>query len=110
MNVTPFSGSTALIRYLRQSFPIFVCACVALLVSCAKSHSGGPAGMMMMQQAAPVRAVSAVAGDVPLTVSAVGTVEAISSVDVKSRVAGQILRVDFQEGQNVERGQLLFEI
>jgi multidrug efflux system membrane fusion protein len=65
---------------------------------------------MMMMQAAPVRAITAVAQDVPLNVAAVGTVEAISSVDVKSRVAGQILRVDFQEGQNVENGQLLFEI
>lgn len=66
--------------------------------------------MMMMMQAAPVRAVAAVSQDVPLDVSAVGTVEAITSVDVKSRVAGQVLRVDFQEGQNVEKGQLLFEI
>jgi multidrug efflux system membrane fusion protein len=66
--------------------------------------------MMMMMQAAPVRTVAALARDVPLDASAVGTVEAISSVDVKSRVAGQILRVDFQEGQNVEEGQLLFEI
>ncbi len=66
--------------------------------------------MMMMMQAAPVRAVPAVASDVPLDVSAVGNVEAIASVDVKSRVAGQVLRVDFQEGQNVEKGQLLFEI
>lgn len=65
---------------------------------------------MMMMQAAPVRAVAATAADVPLDVSAVGTVEAIRSVDVKSRIAGQILRVDFQEGQDVEQGQLLFEI
>jgi multidrug efflux system membrane fusion protein len=54
--------------------------------------------------------VPAVASDVPLQVSAVGNVEAIASVDVKSRVAGQVLRVDFQEGQNVEKGQILFEI
>jgi multidrug efflux system membrane fusion protein len=66
--------------------------------------------MMMMMQAAPARAVAAVSQDVPLDVAAVGTVEAITSVDVKSRVAGQVLRVDFQEGQNVEKGQLLFEI
>lgn len=63
-----------------------------------------------MMPAIPVRAVAAVSSDVPLTVSAVGNVEAITTVDVKSRVAGQILRVDFQEGQNVETGQLLFEI
>ena len=66
--------------------------------------------MLMMMQVVPVRAVPAVAADVPLDVSAVGNVEAITTVDVKSRVAGQVLRVDFQEGQNVQKGQLLFEI
>ncbi len=66
--------------------------------------------MAMMMQAVPVRAVPAVAKDVPMQISAVGNVEAIASVDVKSRVAGQILRVDFQEGQDVRQGQLLFEI
>jgi membrane fusion protein, multidrug efflux system len=65
---------------------------------------------LLMMQAAPVRAVPAVASDVPLDVSAVGNVEAIASVDVKSRVAGQVLRVDFEEGQYVRQGQLLFEI
>ncbi len=66
--------------------------------------------MAMMMQAVPVRTVQAVATDVPMQISAVGNVEAIASVDVKSRVAGQILRVDFQEGQDVRQGQLLFEI
>ncbi len=82
---------------------------IVALVSCSKKQAVNPA-MMMMMQAAPVRAVSAASEDVPLDVSAVGTVEAVSSVDVKSRVAGQILRVDFTEGQNVEKGQLLFEM
>jgi len=66
--------------------------------------------MAMMMMAVPVRAVPAVSSDVPLSVSAVGNVEAITTVDVKSRVAGQVLRVDFTEGQNVAKGQLLFEI
>jgi multidrug efflux system membrane fusion protein len=85
-------------------------ACIALVVSCGGKKQNANAAFAMMMQAAPVRTVPAVATDVPLDVSAVGNVEAISSVDVKSRVAGQILRVDFQEGQNVEKGQLLFEI
>ncbi len=65
---------------------------------------------MMAMQVVPVRATAASQGDVPLSVSAVGNVEAITSVDVKSRVAGQVLTVAFQEGQNVTKGQLLFEI
>jgi membrane fusion protein, multidrug efflux system len=81
----------------------------ALSVSCGKKQGVNAAAMMMMQ-AAPVRAVPATASDVPLNVSAIGHVESITTVDVKSRVAGQVLRVAFEEGQNVEKGQLLFEI
>ena len=61
-------------------------------------------------EAIPVRAVRAVLEDVPLEIAAVGNVEAMDRVEVKSRVAGQINRVAFVEGQNVTRGQLLFSI
>ncbi|GGG64595.1 efflux RND transporter periplasmic adaptor subunit [Edaphobacter dinghuensis] len=61
-------------------------------------------------EAIPVRAVRAVREDVPLEIEAVGNVEAIDSVDVKSRIAGQINRVAFAEGQSVSKGQLLFSI
>ncbi len=85
-------------------------AFVGLFVACGKKQQApNPMAMMMMQEV-PVRAVPAVATDVPLNVSAVGNVEAMASVDVKSRVAGQILRVMFGEGQNVQKGQVLFEI
>ena len=57
-----------------------------------------------------VRAVRAASADVPLTVSAIGNVEAFSSVDVKARVTAPILRVSFEEGQNVNKGELLFEL
>lgn len=79
-----------------------------VLVSCSKSGSRPPNAMMM--PAVAVRAVPAVASEVPLQVSAIGNVEAMSTVDVKSRVAGQILHVYFKEGQDVHQGQLLFEI
>jgi membrane fusion protein, multidrug efflux system len=58
----------------------------------------------------PVRTARAVVEDVPLEIPAVGTVEAINSVDVKSRVGGPIARVAFVEGQNVSKGQPLFTI
>jgi multidrug efflux system membrane fusion protein len=47
---------------------------------------------------------------VPLEIAAVGNVEPMDRVEVKSRVAGQISRVAFSEGQNVSKGQLLFSI
>ncbi len=60
--------------------------------------------------AVPVHVVLAQKRDVPLEVSAVGSVEAIESVEVKSHIPGQIRSVAFQEGQNVTKGQLLFTI
>jgi multidrug efflux system membrane fusion protein len=93
-----------------SALALCVTAGLALLASCgSKKQAMNPMAAMMMQ-AAPVRAVPAVASDVPLDTTAVGNAEAISSVDVKSQVAGQILSVHFQAGQNVEKGQLLYEI
>ncbi len=64
----------------------------------------------MMMAPATVRAVPVTQSDVPLDISAVGNVESMATVDIKSRVAGQVLRVCFQEGQSVAKGDLLFEI
>jgi len=93
---------------------LLICACAAAstisLASCAKKGPTGAQAAMIMMMPAPVRAVPAIATDVPLEVAGVGNVEAVTTVDVKSRVAGQVMRVDFQEGQDVKEGQLLFEI
>jgi multidrug efflux system membrane fusion protein len=53
---------------------------------------------------------SAVRKDIPVRVRAIGTVEAYSTVSVKTMVGGQIVKVGFSEGQDVRRGDLLFEI
>jgi multidrug efflux system membrane fusion protein len=47
---------------------------------------------------------------VPVRLQAIGNVEAYTSVAVKSRVDGQILEVQFREGQEVRKGQVLFKI
>ena len=60
--------------------------------------------------AVPVVAAQAKLGDLPQYLSAIGTVTPIATVTVQSRVAGQIMGVDFQEGQIVEQGQLLVQI
>ncbi len=88
---------------------LFLFSSLVCLSSCASKKQDNAMSGMMMEPAA-VRAVSVTQSDVPLDVSAVGNVESMASVDVKSRVAGQVLRVAFEEGQNVTKGQLLFEI
>ena len=53
---------------------------------------------------------TAVKKDFPVLVRTIGTVEAFSTVTIKSLVPGQITKVAFREGQDVKKGDLLFEI
>jgi multidrug efflux system membrane fusion protein len=61
-------------------------------------------------EAAPVTVASVARQDVPLEVRAIGHVEPFTTVDVKARVGGQVTRVGFREGENVRKGDLLFQI
>ncbi|MGA8598376.1 MAG: efflux RND transporter periplasmic adaptor subunit [Bryobacteraceae bacterium] len=72
--------------------------------------SSGPKGPVFAMGPVAVRAVAASSATVPLEVSAIGNVEAMASVDVKARVASEIVRVNFQEGQDVHAGDVLFEL
>jgi multidrug efflux system membrane fusion protein len=60
--------------------------------------------------AVPVLAAEAVRREVPLDVAVIGTVQALTTVGVKSQVSGQVVKVNFTEGQDVKAGQLLFTI
>ncbi|HEY1750029.1 MAG TPA: efflux RND transporter periplasmic adaptor subunit, partial [Caulobacteraceae bacterium] len=57
-----------------------------------------------------VGTATAALGDVPITVSALGTVTPEATVSVISRVTGQLNQVRFTEGQMVRKGQLLAQI
>ena len=48
--------------------------------------------------------------DVPIFLTGLGTVQALNSVLVKSRVDGQIKKINFSEGQDVRAGDVLVEI
>jgi membrane fusion protein, multidrug efflux system len=58
----------------------------------------------------PVRAVPARKQNLTVHLRAIGTVVPLNTVTVHSRVEGELMRVAFQEGQQVEKGQLLAEI
>jgi len=57
-----------------------------------------------------VAAVAATQGDFPVYLTGLGTVTALRTVTVRSRVDGELIRVAFKEGQMVHAGDLLAEI
>ncbi|MSQ20270.1 MAG: MdtA/MuxA family multidrug efflux RND transporter periplasmic adaptor subunit [Betaproteobacteria bacterium] len=70
----------------------------------------GKKGEAFGGRAIPVEALPAEVGDIIIQLSGLGTVTPLKTVTVKGRVAGQLLRVHFGEGQLVREGQLLAEI
>jgi multidrug efflux system membrane fusion protein len=60
--------------------------------------------------AAPVLVSTVQRKVAPMVLDAVGIVEAIHTADLRSQVTGTIIKVGFQEGQDVEQGSLLFEL
>jgi membrane fusion protein, multidrug efflux system len=82
----------------------FLCAALMLTNGCSKKEPGKP------NPVAPVKTAVSIQKDIPVEIPANGTVEAYSVVNITSRVEGTIIKVHIQEGQNIEKGQLLFSI
>jgi multidrug efflux system membrane fusion protein len=75
--------------------------------------TGGPRGGGGRRGAGgPVPVVTAKAQSkaVPVTIPAVGTAEALASVQIRAQTTGQLSDVHFAEGQDVRKGQLLFTL
>ncbi|EIM25672.1 efflux RND transporter periplasmic adaptor subunit [Microvirga lotononidis] len=58
----------------------------------------------------PVQAASVEESDIPIYMTGLGSVQALNTVTVRSRVDGQIDKIAFQEGQMVKEGDLLLQI
>lgn len=78
---------------------------LVLLAACGKPAGGPPqmpppeVGVLAMQPQA-----------VPLTTDTVGRLSAYRSADVRARVSGVLLKRTYDEGSDVEQGQVLFQI
>ena len=71
----------------------------------APGRGGAPGSLVV-----PVVVATAHKGDLPVYFNGLGTVTAFNTVTVRSRVDGQIVKVNFTEGQYVKEGDSLIEI
>ena len=90
-----------------------VVICAALLGSCssksAQSEAASPLQAMMMQ-AVPVTLGHASEKTVPVQIQVIGNGEAYNTVNVKAQVDGLLQQAHFTQGQDVNQGDVLFNI
>jgi len=101
---------------------IVIAVIVVAAVGFRLLHKPGPAGSASTQAASkskdgkdetppvPVTVVPVVRQNVPVYLTALGTVQALNTVTVNPQVGGQLLSLEFTEGQPVKKGQLLAQI
>ena len=91
----------------RRGVPLVLALCLLALPGCRReAEKRGPPEV----RAVPVTAALVERKAVDLSVHAIGTVEPIRAVSVRSQVSGMLTKIAFGEGDEVKEGQLLFEI
>jgi membrane fusion protein, multidrug efflux system len=76
---------------------------VPRLLKSRNAHAAAPPSV-------PVVAAAAGQGDVPIYYDALGTVTAYNTVAIRAQVTGQIVSINFRQGQDVHRGDVLAKI
>ena len=102
----------------RRRWPWVVAAAAVVLAivlwrsgsSSKKAAQEKKAQAQMANRQIPVTGAAARLGDLDVYLTGLGTVAAVNTVTVRSRVDGQLIRIAFKEGQLVQQGDLLAEI
>jgi multidrug efflux pump subunit AcrA (membrane-fusion protein) len=87
------------------SIPVIIAAAIAML-GCQRAASQKTSDAPPV----PVEVAAAEVRTMPIEMLAIGTVEPLASVQLKSKVQGEILRVHFADGAEVRAGDALFDI
>ena len=97
-----------------QPSPASLCVLLAAFwcAGCAADDTapGAPAGETRGQPAVPVAIAKVVQKPMPIEIRVIGSAEAYSTVTIRAQTTGQLVKVNFREGDEVTRGQVLFEM
>jgi len=85
-------------------------AIVAVIAAVAVQRLTRPAPARAAAPAVPVTAIAAGRQDVPIYYDALGTVMALNTVAIRAQVNGQIISINFRQGQDVHKGDVLAKI
>jgi multidrug efflux system membrane fusion protein len=98
---------------MRVAYRLFVAALVALtLPACSRSSAQQSPGDANAPRSAdvPVTVASVIQKNMPLELRVIGTAEAYSTVVVRAQITGELTSVNFQQGDEVQAGQVLFTL
>lgn len=89
-----------------------ICAIITccILASCTGKTQEASEAKNNREQAVPITVAAVEVKDAPIEIRTFGTVQAQSSVQIKSEVGGNLMRVHFRKGQKIRQGDLLFTI
>src|SRR6202045_2949921 len=75
-------------------------------------HEGAPQQAGAGRNGAPMSIVPATVGkgDIGINLNALGTVTSLATVTIRTQISGYLMKVDFEEGQDVKKGDVLAEI
>lgn len=82
---------------------VIAAVAVSRLTKPAPARASGPPSI-------PVTATAAGRQDVPIFYDALGTVMALNTVAIRAQVNGQIISINFRQGQDVKQGDVLAKI
>lgn len=109
-----FPGGKPHFHYrMTQRFPNVLLAVAMLMAAASCSRSAPPpaAGRGGTQrEPAPVTVAVALETNFPVQVTGIGHAKAYSTVSIMSQVDGQLAKINFKEGEEIEQDQLIFEI
>jgi len=92
--------------FRRATFAPLLLAC---LCGCA-THSDKANKTNRVLPPTPVTVAQAQMRDIPIQVRQIGSVEPVAIIAVKAQISGELNQVFFKEGEEVKKGQELFEI
>jgi multidrug efflux system membrane fusion protein len=101
-------------KWLKMSVLVFCLASLFWYSACSSHKTNSPQnstansrGAAGAEHPVPVGVSAVVSRNVPVILAGLGTITPYNTVTVRSRVDGELVRVNFQEGQFVHKGDLL---